>query len=804
MSGRNHLMPLVVLSCLLLQDQAARAEWPRDPYNGNVAICTASGSQYMPQSISDGDGGAFIAWYDPRGGSYDIYAQRISSAGVPLWTTNGVAVCTAASDQYSPQLVADGNGGVIITWFDYRPGASADIYAQRINNSGTPQWAANGIALCSATNHQSAPQIASDGSGGAIVTWPDYRSGTENDVYAQRVDSSGTVQWTASGVVICTATNSQYYPTIVSDGAGGAIVTWYDRRGGVTTDIYAQRVSAAGTVQWTANGVALCTSADDQFGPVIVADNAGGAIVTWYDFRNGNYDIFAQRINSSGSIRWLSNGVALCTATGDQTYPLIASDSAGGAIVCWNDGRSGAYDTYAQRVTAGGVALWASDGAAICTAAQDQYNARIVADGTGGAMIAWRDYRGGVTIDMYAQRVSDGGAAQWTSGGVLVCGAAGNQDYPCLASDGVGGAIISWRDDRGGTQDIYCQRVERYGQLGNPEPVILSVSDVKNDQGGYVKLTWSASYLDADPVYGVYEYRVFRSIPGPHAAVAARLRGTTTESDRAVSENLLLVLPSGAGNTSWEYVGTNAAEAFAQYSRVVATASDSVASGNPLTWFMVEARASTSVSSDRWASAPGSGYSVDNLAPGQPTAFTGQYAAGTTHLHWNPNAEPDLAGYRLYRGSSAGFVPDPGNLVATPPDTGYVDDAGSLYFYKLTAVDTHNNESSVTTLLPDGAVDAGDSSVLSALSFSPPVPNPAGAATTLRFGLPWAAEVRLDVYDVMGRLVRRMVSEKREAGAHTANWDLRDDAGRAVSAGLYFVRLEVGGRAIACRVTVTR
>jgi hypothetical protein len=219
---------------------------------------------------------------------------------------------------------------------------------------------------------------------------------------------------------------------------------------------------------------------------------------------------------------------------------------------------------------------------------------------------------------------------------------------------------------------------------------------------------------------------------------------------------------------------------------------------------MVEARASSSLSSDRWTSAPDSGYSVDDLAPAQPVSFTGQYAAGTTFLHWNRNTEADLAGYRLYRGTSAGFVPGPGNLVAAPPDTGYADPAGAPHYYKLTAVDVHGNESPVATLSPDGTVDVGGTPVPGELSFAPPTPNPAGAATTLRYGLPRAARVRLAVYDAAGRLVRQVADDAREAGEHTERWDLRDAAGRPVGAGLYFARLEVEGRALARRIAVAR
>ncbi|MCX5800866.1 MAG: T9SS type A sorting domain-containing protein [Candidatus Eisenbacteria bacterium] len=79
------------------------------------------------------------------------------------------------------------------------------------------------------------------------MTWHDYRNESSSDIYAQKVNGSGAVQWVANGVDICTATGNQVYPAITSDGAGGAIVTWYDARSG-NYDVYAQRVTAAGDI----------------------------------------------------------------------------------------------------------------------------------------------------------------------------------------------------------------------------------------------------------------------------------------------------------------------------------------------------------------------------------------------------------------------------------------------------------------------------------------------------------------------------------------------------------------------------
>src|SRR5262245_18064481 len=176
------------------------------------------------------------------------------------WQPDGVALSTAANHQTGQAIVADGSGGAIVTWNDFRPSVIApDIYVQRVNASGAVQWAADGVALCTLGNSQQSPTIVSDGAGGAIVVWQDYRLAVW-DICAQRRNAAGVVQWTANGVALCTALNDQLNPTIVADGAGGAIVTWHDGRSGVTFDIYAQRVNASGVVQWTGNGVALCTA----------------------------------------------------------------------------------------------------------------------------------------------------------------------------------------------------------------------------------------------------------------------------------------------------------------------------------------------------------------------------------------------------------------------------------------------------------------------------------------------------------------------------------------------------------------
>jgi len=168
----------------------------------------------------------------------------------------------------------------------------------------------------------------------------DKRSGSNYDIYAQRISAGGTVQWTTDGVAICTATGDQLNLSITNDGAKGVIITWFDYRGGSKSDIYAQRINSAGVVQWTTDGVAICTATDNQYNPTITSDGTDGAIITWEDHRNVYSKTYAQRINSAGTVQWAIDGIAISTATSyGQSGQVIVSDGQEGRDCCM-EGRS--------------------------------------------------------------------------------------------------------------------------------------------------------------------------------------------------------------------------------------------------------------------------------------------------------------------------------------------------------------------------------------------------------------------------------------------------------------------------------
>jgi hypothetical protein len=817
---RQFLVSSLALVLTALAAAPARAAWPHDP-SANVLISSTVSNVSPHACISDGAGGAIIGWIDTHGGGMEVYAQRLSPAGAPMWAAGGVPV-TSGGTGSRLDLVAtsDGAGGIVLVWADTRNGNS-DVYAQRVDASGVVHagWPVNGVRLSTQSTDDSQLQAIPDGTGGAIVAYTDQFSISDYDIYAQRVNGSGAIApgWNPSyGVQLSIPFGLQEWPALCTDGAGGAIVAWEDNRGG-NYDIYAARVTAGGSVPWTTNGVPVNTSAFDQRSPLIVADNAGGALVTWQDQRSGNIDAYLQRIvNATGAAApgWTGTGTPVCTASDDDVPTSIVADGSNGALVAMHSRRSGVNDIYLQHITAsGGVAAgWpgaAVGGVAVCTAGNPQNFPFSVPDGAGGAVLAWLDGRG-PNYDVYAARVTGAGslAAGWAVNGAPVSIAAGDQSIALLCADGAGGAIVAWQDPRDPPfNSIYAQRIERFGQLGNPEPAITKAKDVANDEGGRLKLTWSPSWLDADPLFGIANYWVWRSVPGSVAAAAlARGAAVMAADDVAPRPGVRTIKYTTVGATAyaWEFVASQPAQAFPSYSLTIATTSDSTAASNPYTVFMVEAKPPSG--NAYWSSAPDSGYSVDNLAPATPAPFNGEWLRTSgTMLEWGANQEPDLAAYRLHRGSSAGFVPGPGNQIAALGQTSFLDALGDVNsYYKLAAVDVHGNLSGYALLSPSGTVDAPAAALPRELALTTRGANPVSGELALRLALPRGEALSLAVYDAAGRRVRTLLSGAWPAGTHEVTWDGRDQAGRMTPSGLYLVRLEAEGRAIVRRVTTLR
>ena len=459
-------------------DVAGIRQWGNDGF----AISSEAQCQRAPALAGDGAGGAVAFWMDKRSGGWDIYGKRVDAAGLPLGAS--AAISAAANDQSNVQAVGDGAGGGCVAWRDWRNGVQG-VEAQRLTSGGAPSWTPDGVDLTEGLGSLVPFGVASDGAGGAIVTWP------QGGVFAQRLDAGGTPLWGTGGVslVAFASSISNDWIDAITDGAGGAIMVWagfgFDPDSAKSVFGYhAQRLNAAGSRLWGNDGVVLARDLSSGSRQRVTGDGAGGVYIAWQEdeLLDETGVIRVQHRDAAGQLAagWPEHGIVIASLAVRKRLAAISPDGAGGVVVGWGDLRSGSQRaSYVQRVATDATVEWLAEGVLLTTNAGDQLLSGIVPDGSGGAIALWMD-GAGTTWDLRAQHVNDVGVTQWSAAGLGVCTAAGNQYAPAIVPDGAGGAVVAWQDDRAFPIDqIFMARIGAGGTLLWPSdgvvPVLASV-----------------------------------------------------------------------------------------------------------------------------------------------------------------------------------------------------------------------------------------------------------------------------------------------------------------------------------------
>ena len=219
---------------------------------------------------------------------------------------------------------------------------------------------------------------------------------------------------------------------------------------------------------------------DGQLFPQGVPDGKGGLIIVWEDYRTGkDWDVYGQRVDDSNNVLWKPNGQPISLANNNQRrLRMVGYDTH--AIVVWNDrrGRS-SWDIYAQAFNFDGQVLWGKDGIPICVNASDQSTQAIVSDGEGGAVVVWEDERRSTEFqDLYIQRVNSLGEPIWEQDGIPVFPSESLQSEPVLISDYMGGFYVVWWDVIGTDQwHIMTHRISNEGKPFWDAPLMISPAD---------------------------------------------------------------------------------------------------------------------------------------------------------------------------------------------------------------------------------------------------------------------------------------------------------------------------------------
>ena len=184
---------------------------------------------------------------------------------------------------------------------------------------------------------------------------------------------------------------------------------------------------------------------------VEMPDSVCGVTRTCIDVRTGTpFSHFAHRLTTVGQIdtSWVADSASLCLTSIQALVPTSVSDGNGGVIFAWVDSRSGGSDIYATRLLASGEQAegWPAEGLPVCPTSHTQSQVSIARDGTGGAFIAWQEYRALGVPNVFLQRVTSAGAIAegWPTDALAISAQGVEQAEPRLTEDGAGGVFVSW------------------------------------------------------------------------------------------------------------------------------------------------------------------------------------------------------------------------------------------------------------------------------------------------------------------------------------------------------------------------
>lgn len=419
-------------------------------------------------------------------------------------------------------------GEIIFAWSDTRD-SMRDVYVQKIDAQGNKLWGEKGIAVTTAYGRQEDPLLVGDDNGGAFIVWIDYRNepDTKGDVYAQHVLSDGSLVWSLEGQPIVVKDGAQRSPNMCKDGNGGAYIIWKDFTLGQYEHVYATHISSDNEIINPGEGVPIMTNDSHHNGISLEIAGLSEAAMAWVDDRNGNLDIFGQRMvadhdNNTINTLWSTveeGGKAICDAEGDQNYAKITyaagcCETEGITATTWQDDRNQNFDIYMQYLWVDGNPYFQDypQGLPLTEGlSSSQTKPRVKADDSGAYVIWYSDQNG--NSDIYAQKIiaSQEDPIQWSINGEPICTADDAQTGARLSVSGDGGAYFTWQDDRNGGDeaDVYVQHISSENLSTMPEngliisnaALIQKSPVVRKDGNGSAFIIWEDGRSGSGGIY---------------------------------------------------------------------------------------------------------------------------------------------------------------------------------------------------------------------------------------------------------------------------------------------------------------
>ncbi|NQV36699.1 MAG: T9SS type A sorting domain-containing protein [Candidatus Marinimicrobia bacterium] len=450
------------------------AQWSNNP-----AEPVQIGTGIMPQIAPTPDGGLYIAWLTD--GNYHVYLQRLDSDGNPQWTPGGILVSNQPNSSWIAvfhlNLIADSEGNAIISTVDTRTGVW-EVYAYKINSSGTHEWGTNGVQLSSTGLTNTSPQLVNKpDDNSAIITWTDNYS----TIRLQRISAEGNILWTVGGIEVSDISANLMSPQPKIDDNGQILVQWIRQTGSfpaTNSQVQVSQFGLDGTATWPA--VAMGPSVGFPMGnwsQDIITDVQGGSFSSWTELAGNNQTGFVRHIDGDGNLTWTNPVEASLESTHFRVSPQLAvAGDSHSAYVVWNesDASQANRGIYGQLINPTGGRQWGDTGIAIESLSTNVYF-DVQTSSTGEDLVVAYIQQSSIE-DIYASRINESGNFVWTGNRVQLT-INGTEKTDLNMTHGNECNFFSWSEN--GSIRAHCLRND--GSLGPPPVHVPGIISVPSD-----------------------------------------------------------------------------------------------------------------------------------------------------------------------------------------------------------------------------------------------------------------------------------------------------------------------------------
>ncbi len=261
---------------------------------GGIPVCDSAVRAGSHNCVRDGEGGMVITWMDRRRNDWDIYAQRISPDGETLWKENGIPVCRAPAEQAVPRIAGDGSGGAFIAWADRRSVVNQSKQYELMFMFHLPYYLSR-YFTCPAP----VEEYRVEGPARRLLTESNIPRDEFVNIYCQHMDGGGNRLWGENGIAVSPGRGLQWSQHILSDGKGGLIITWLDYRSG-RPRLFVSRLNRDGEVIWAVEGISPRAAGECPKKNRISSCGRGSAAVAWISKNAGGSYVMVHMMDSSG------------------------------------------------------------------------------------------------------------------------------------------------------------------------------------------------------------------------------------------------------------------------------------------------------------------------------------------------------------------------------------------------------------------------------------------------------------------------------------------------------------------------